>query len=207
MDVLFALVALVAAGHQLLADGRVYVQVDDQIRGGNAQQGILKMEKPLQKGVPLLLRKLAALVDGVGGGVPIRHQNAPLGIEASPILLKGGEPVHREEGGGGVGIHIPGVLAELPPQVHFDQGGGIGRIVGEGNLPHLLSPGCQILHQLPRLGALAAAVQALNNNQFSHCYRFLLNVFFIIPQQFPDGKQNPHSRYLGIAWHLPFCFL
>ena len=61
VDVFFALVAMVAARHQLLAHGGVYLQVDDFIRGRQSQQPELIIKQPLQKALPLLRRELGAL--------------------------------------------------------------------------------------------------------------------------------------------------
>ena len=67
VDVFFALVAMVAARHQLLAHGGVYLQVDDFIRGRQSQQPELILKQPLQKALPLL-RTLIVLegLDGSG---------------------------------------------------------------------------------------------------------------------------------------------
>ena len=48
VHVLFALVAVVALGHQPLADRRVHLQVDDAVRCGQAQQMELVIEQPVQ---------------------------------------------------------------------------------------------------------------------------------------------------------------
>ena len=106
VHVLFALVTVVAGGHQPLADRRVHLQVDDAVRCGQAQQMELVIEQPVQKLLPLLRRELGALVHRVGGGVAVSNDHAALLVKAAPIGLVAGIAVHRKKAGGRIGVHI-----------------------------------------------------------------------------------------------------
>ena len=167
MDVLFGLVAVVAPGHQLLAHLRVHLQIDHGIRLRDAHQAVFKVKQPLQVFIPLPLRQLAALVDGVGGGVAVGDDDAAVPVEFAPVPLEGGEPVHREEAGGGIGVHILRVMAEFTVQVHFHQRRGVGGVVREGDFPDGVSLPGQIIRQKLRLGSFSAAVQPFDDNEFS----------------------------------------
>ena len=77
VNILFALVAVVAAGHQLLADRRVHPEIEHPVRRGQPQQPELVVEQPVEERIPLFRRELRALVHRIGGGIPVRDDNAP----------------------------------------------------------------------------------------------------------------------------------
>ena len=94
VDVFFALVAMVAARHQLLAHGGVYLQVDDFIRGRQSQQPELIIKQPLQKALPLLRRELGALVYCIRCGVAVRNDDAARLVKAAPAGFVTGVAVY-----------------------------------------------------------------------------------------------------------------
>ena len=121
MDVLFAFVPPVAAGHQPLAHRRIHIQVNHRIRCRDPQQTIFKVKQPGQEPIPLLPGQLAALMHRIGSGVAVGNNNATIGIELPPIPLEGCKAIHRVKSGGGIGVHIRWIRAELPGEVHLYQ--------------------------------------------------------------------------------------
>ena len=103
----------------------------------------------------------------VGGGVPVRNEDAALFVEFPPVGLVARIAVHRIKAGRRIGVHIVGFFAELPGQIHPDQRAGVALVVWEGDLPHRAAFGSQSRRQLLGLGRLAAAVQPFQHNQFS----------------------------------------
>ena len=88
---------MVAARHQFLAHGGVYLQVDDFIRGRQSQQPELIIKQPLQKTLPLLRRELGALVHCIRCGVAVRNDNAARLVKAAPAGFVTGVAVYRVE--------------------------------------------------------------------------------------------------------------
>ena len=114
MDVLFPAVPVIALQQQLLGDLNGHIQVEHQVRPGDAQLLVLKVLHPGKVPVPLLPGDLAHLVHHVGGGVPVAEDELPLAVVLAPVLAEAGKAVHRVKGAGGVGVHVLGGAAELP---------------------------------------------------------------------------------------------
>ncbi len=110
-------------------------------------------------------------MDGIGGGIAVGHHHAAGLVEPAPVLLIGGKAVDGEHDGGGTGVHVPGRSSERSVKVEIR---GLGKgvsIPGKINLPAGDSPGLQAPQQQPRLGGLAGAVGALQDNQRSSHFR------------------------------------
>ena len=150
---------------------RGHVQIDHQIRPGQAQLVVLELVQPAEKGLPLLRGTLGPLMDGVGGGVAVGQDEPAVLIVLAPHLAPGGVAVHSVEGGGGIGAYVLGVGAELPAQVHADEGGGGLVILGEHQPPIAPPHAVQPVTQLFELGGLARAVGALEHDKLAvHAY-------------------------------------
>ena len=170
VNVFFALVTLVAGGHQPLADGGVRLQVDDAVRHRDADFIIFKVEQPIQKSGPLLPWQFGALVHRVAGGVAVGDDDAALAVKTAPAGLVAGVAVHRIKGGSGIGVHVARVAAEFAAQIHLDEGRRIAGIVWKGNLLYSSPLRVQRIGQAGRLGGFAASVQAFDHNQSAvHC--------------------------------------
>ena len=106
-------------------------------------------------------------MDGVGGGVPVGHHDAAFLIEPAPVLLVGGEAVHGVQHRRGVGVHVPGPVAQGSVEVEVRRFGKGVAIPGKVDLPICDAPLGQGLAQELCLGGLARSVRALEYDQFS----------------------------------------
>ena len=141
-----------------------HVQIEHQIGPGEPQLGVLKVIQPAEKLLPLVGRQLAGLVDGVGSAVPVgEDQSAPL-IITPPHLFPGGVAVHREKGGGGIGVHVGGVGAELPAQIHPDEGGGGLAVLRKDQT---LEGTALLLHPLTQTGKLGGLARAIGPFEYN----------------------------------------
>ena len=99
--------------HHLFREVRGNIQVDGQIGAGESQLVVFKFVEPVQEFRLLFLGLLAGLVDGVGGGLAVGHDQSAVLIPLSPNFFIGCVAVYGEKGGGGIGIHIGGVGSEF----------------------------------------------------------------------------------------------
>lgn len=74
--ILFTLVALIANAHQLLADDRIYLQVNHFVRGWDTHEIEFKVEQPVDVAVPIFSGQFGALMDSIGGSISVRNDNA-----------------------------------------------------------------------------------------------------------------------------------
>ena len=148
-------------------DGRAggHIQVEYQVGLGQTQLAELELVEPPEEGVPFLRGQLGRLVDGVGGGVPVTEHQTALLVPVPPILPIGGVPVYSEEGGGGVGVHVPRSGAESAVQIQADEGGGFLLVAGEDHIAegHLFP--LQPLAQLLELSGFAGTVGPLDDDE------------------------------------------
>ena len=151
--------------HHLLRGLRGHIQIQHPCRLRQSQQPVLKVEQPVQKGVPLLRRQLGGLVDGVAGGIPVGDQQAAGLIKPAPILLIGGIAIHGVKRGRGVGIDIVGVAAKGAVQIQADQRRGRLLIAGKLQLAEGDAPPLQLLAQQRRLGGLSGTVRSLEYDE------------------------------------------
>ena len=153
------------AAEHTLGEVRGHIQVDHQIRRGQAQPPVLQVKQPRHKLPPLPHLQLGGLVHGVGGGVAVGQDQRAVFIVLAPVLLVGGVAVHREQGGGGVGVHIAGAVPQHTGQI---QPGRLGKgvaVAGEVDLPKEDPLLPQPLGHHMGLGGLAGAVGTLKNDQ------------------------------------------
>ncbi len=158
--------------HHLLRDLRGHVQVNHQVRLRQLQQPVFRVEEPVQKGLPLSLRQLGRLVDGVGGGVAVRHHQTARFIKWTPVLLVRSVAVHGKHQGCRIGVHIAGMAAQMAVQILLDHSGRGLSVPGKvdvliGNILPF-----QMLAQQPGLGGLAGTVGPLEYDQPSAHFRF-----------------------------------
>ncbi len=156
-----------SAPQQLLGQLRGQVQIDHQIRLRQFQPPVFQVKQPVQIRLPLGLRELCGLVDGVGGSVPVGQNQPAGGVYLPPVLLEGGVAVHGVEGGGGVGADVAGSGPQRAVEIEpcgLCEGVAVAWKVDlmEGDALRLESLG-----QQTGLGCLARAVRALKHNQFS----------------------------------------
>ena len=194
VDILLLLIAVVAAVEQLLIHARRGLQIEHAVRRGDAEKVIFKVEQPVKVPLPLRLRELRALVDGVGGGISVGNDDAAVFIEFAPVFLERSIAIHCKESGRGIGIHVAGIRAEVAREIHFDERGGIGVIVRKGDLTHVLPLLTQTFKEQLRLRGLAAAVKTFDDNERSPGHvRFLrCNAFF--PFQFTTGARKIQQK-------------
>ena len=110
-------------------------------------------------------------MDGVGRGIAVRHHDAAGLVEPAPVLFVGSKAVYGKHGGSGAGVHVPGGSPQGAVQVQIGRLGKGVAVPGKVDLPAGNPPGLQAPQQQPRLGGLAGAVGALQNNQRSVHFR------------------------------------
>ena len=86
MDILFAVVALVAAEHQPLAYGRVDVEEDHHIRSRYREAVVLVVKQPLDIAAALGVRELCHLMDDVRGGVAVGYDVVICRVILAPFV-------------------------------------------------------------------------------------------------------------------------
>ena len=160
VEVFFAPIPLIPLGQQLLGNFRRHVQIQHQIRPGDAQLFVFKILSPAKIAGPFLSGELGQLIHQIGGGVAVCQQQHPRLIVPPPVHLIGGVAVHRIESGGRIGVDVLGPGAEIPLQIHFYQSRGRGCIVGKRKPAHR-APFLQRFIEPLCLGAFSAAVQSL----------------------------------------------
>ena len=103
-------------------------------------------------------------MDGVGGGVAVADHQTALLVPLPPDFFVGGVAVDGVEGGSGVGVDVRRIRTELAPKIHPDQRGAGFGILGEDNFLKGDVFVFQTLGQQTKLGGLAGAVRAFNDD-------------------------------------------
>ena len=150
---------------QPLRDRRGHVQVHGEVRPGQTQPAVLEILQPGDEAVPPVPRQLRHLVDHVGRGVAVGQDQQAGAVGLPPFPAEARVAVHGEKGGGRVGVHVRRVAAELAVQVHPHRRGIRLLIMGELDPPERDAPRPQGLFQQGDLRGLAAAVEALQQDQ------------------------------------------
>ena len=111
-------------------------------------------------------------MDGVGGGVAVRHHQTSRLIKRTPVLLIRGVAIHGVKQGCGVGVHIAGTLTQIAVQILLHHGGGGLAVPGKGDIfvGDVFPP--QMLTQQPGLGGFAGTVGPFEYDQTSVHFRF-----------------------------------
>ena len=164
MDVRGGVGILFPVAQQLLRKIRGDVQIQRQIGAGKPQPVVFKVVQPLEKLLPPVLRLLGSLMDGVGGGIAVADYQTALFVPLPPDLFVGGVAVDGVKGGSGVGVDIRRVRAELAPEVHPDQRGAGFGVLGKDDFLKGNVFVFQTLGQQTKLGGLAGAVRAFNDD-------------------------------------------
>ena len=164
VDVRGGVGVLLPVAQQLLRKIRGDVQIQRQIRAGKPQPVVFEFVQPPEKFLTLLLRLLGRLMDGVGGGVAVADYQTALFVPLPPDLFVGGVAVDGIKGGSGVGVDILRIRAKLPTEIHPNQRGAGFGILGKDNFPKGNVFVFQTLGQQTKLGGLAGAVRALNDD-------------------------------------------
>ena len=98
-------------------------------------------------------------------GVAVSDDDASRLVEAAPLGLIAGVPVHRIEAGRRIGVDVVGLVAELTGEVHLYQRTGIALVVRECDLHHFAAALGQMGGQQLCLGGLAGAVQPFDDKK------------------------------------------
>ena len=104
-------------------------------------------------------------MNGIGGGVTVRDDQASRLVVRTPVLPVAGKAVHRIKGGGSVGVHIIGTAAEGTGEVQPDQRRGLLLIPGELQAAVGNATPVQFLTQQCGLRGLAGAVCPLKHDE------------------------------------------
>ena len=135
---------------------------------------MLEIVQPVQKRGKLRLRDLAPLVHGVRRGIPIGQDEAAAFVDPAPVLLVRGVTVHRVERGGGAGVHVRGLVPESAAEIQADEGGGFLLIAGKDRAVIGDPLPVKALPEHAVLRGFSAAVDALENDQFSFAHSYFL---------------------------------
>ena len=117
----------------------------------------------------------------VGGGITVGENEAAVFIDPAPIVTIGCKAVHRIKGRSGIGVHIARMRSEGAAEVEADQCAAFLVIAWEYDV---IIRNFVIIHTLAQaavLGGLAAAVDALEHDQFSLSHGFVSFTRFVIP--------------------------
>ena len=134
MDIRLGVVPGLPAAHPGQGGLDIHIQIDHQIRPGQAHLAVFQIGQPGEEVRQFILRQLGPLVDSVGGRVPVRQDQGAVFVKLPPVRLIGRIAVHRVEGGCGVGVHIIGMSPELSGQVHAYQSAALLLIPGKHNM-------------------------------------------------------------------------
>ena len=174
MDIGLGVALVLAALHPGQRGLQIHIQIDHQIGLGKAHLAVFQIGQPLEIRRQLLITELGALMDGVGSGVTVGNDQTAVFIGLSPVLPEGGKAVHRVKGGGGVGVHIVGMGAELPGEVHADQCAALLVIAGKHNVIIVYSVLFHSFTDAAVLGRFPAAVYPFKDDKLAFAQKFIL---------------------------------
>ena len=109
-------------------------------------------------------------MDGIGSGVTVGEDKSPILINFAPVLPIRGKAIHRIEGGGRIGVHVPRTAAELPGQIHAYKGAAVLIISGKYNVIIVYIALFHSGAEAAVLGGFSAAVNALQHYQFTFAH-------------------------------------